>query len=618
MGTVSVPKNMAQLAAVMTPQQQVGSSSGAVGGSSVHHRIGPNDSLPLSRLEDSMALDAGVSRSAKSGSAELAFGLGQIPERSEQNSPAHEGALTGTRSQQSPLQEQQQQYLQQSHRYLLRSGSDSTGRSHLRSQGRPSKGSLQTEPPSNAVEGREQGTDDLTPLQRMQQQLQMGQTRSLLQQQQQSQQYHFGYPQSLGEGSQSGTATSDSISSSDTGSGSNSNSSSQLEFQSTEHDFVNSGGMPPSESTANRRMFQRMDLARRDSPGSGGRSSGSITLDTFEEDEEEDAKENRGRFTFEQDHSDEDDDDEEEEGRERANPDLSVVDYSGEAEESLSDESHPGIMSESGTSSSLVSSSYSSSIGVSDSRDENAALMQGEESQIGSLSGIEESDSYSLAAPAPSSSSLALEEEPSASLPSPPLTTLDVVPQTSSELSPIPLTTVQEQNKPEDYPDNPQTLLSAINASVPPTELVTTAGNLRVLPKVKEVDEDDVEGKTILQENGIREESSLSADRESEREQKESKAVDGNVAAVETTTSVDVIVNSSPSLTSHQETVVPTQPSLPAPPPSPPVAAPLQPILSDEHHEAIAEPLSVVQGPPLPPANVPTTAPEEAACHGEP
>src|SRR6202012_5269587 len=71
MGTVGVPKNMAQLPVVITLEQGA-ASPGGVGVSSDHHRIGPNDSLPLSRLEDSGSMYTGASRSMK---PESAFGL---------------------------------------------------------------------------------------------------------------------------------------------------------------------------------------------------------------------------------------------------------------------------------------------------------------------------------------------------------------------------------------------------------------------------------------------------------------------------------------------------------------------------------------------------------------
>ncbi|KAK3836906.1 MAG: hypothetical protein J3R72DRAFT_423751 [Linnemannia gamsii] len=124
MGTVEVPKNMAQLAAAITPHQVQ-----LPGGSSnLPHRTGPNDISSTVIMAPSSPYS---STGGHFGSGRIS-GLRQIPERSEQNSPVFDGsANTGeslTDGMQAQLQQHQHQQHQQPHRYLLRSGSDSTGK----------------------------------------------------------------------------------------------------------------------------------------------------------------------------------------------------------------------------------------------------------------------------------------------------------------------------------------------------------------------------------------------------------------------------------------------------------------------------------------------------------
>ncbi|KAF9189694.1 Homeodomain-interacting protein kinase 3 [Haplosporangium sp. Z 11] len=261
MGTVEVPKNMAQLAAVMTPQQGPGGLGGVSSTSSLSHRIDPNDLVndhtPTSPYSGSFG--------GYGGSSGNIYGLRQIPERSEHNSPTFDGSASvssgspssfGESFQQPaqessrPMQQQQQQqrtHRQQSHRYLHRSGSESLGRgaANLSLGGIVKNTSSNTaDGATAAAKGRAQdhihednasaspasssssAMAELTPLQRMQQQLIQGQT-----QQQQQHRYHFGYPQS--GSSLSGTGSSNS--------GVDSNSSSRQGFLS-EPDFETDGG----------------------------------------------------------------------------------------------------------------------------------------------------------------------------------------------------------------------------------------------------------------------------------------------------------------------------------------------------------------------------------------
>ncbi|KAF9117772.1 dual specificity protein kinase yak1 [Mortierella sp. 14UC] len=247
MGTVEVPKNMAQLAAAITPHQ--GQSPG--GSSNLLHRTGPNDLSSTSMMAPSSPYS---STSGHFGSGKIS-GLRQIPERSEQNSPVFDGSANFGESLadgiQPQLQQHQQQQYQQPHRYLLRSGSDSTGKGSPRSMRDAGDGSgsgdlegagrlnilpqdaSSTE--SGFLSGSKSSSDaaDLTPLQRMQQQLLVGQSQYLQQQQQQQQRhrFQFGYPQS--SPSLSGETGSSS--------GVESNSSSRLDH-SSEPDFDADGG----------------------------------------------------------------------------------------------------------------------------------------------------------------------------------------------------------------------------------------------------------------------------------------------------------------------------------------------------------------------------------------
>ncbi|KFH63042.1 hypothetical protein MVEG_11079 [Podila verticillata NRRL 6337] len=476
MGTVGVPKNMAQLAAVMTLQQSA-ASPGGVGVSSGHNRIGPNDSLPLSRLEDSGSRDTGAYRSMQ---PESAVGLAASS-------------------------------------VLLRSGSDSTGRGNLRSQGLSFKGSAQTQESTQTT--RKMKADDLdalTPLQRMQQQLQMGQFQSMQQQQQQSRRYHFGYPQSFDEGSHSGTNTSSSLSSSGTRSGLNSNNSSQLELQSTEQEFHAAERTSASAKAGNRR-FQRIGLARSDSTGTSSQFGGSsIVIDECEENENEDSEENNERLAFDQEGSEDDEEEDDEGHSERARPVLSVV---GHGVESESDEAHSrgdgnssGILSGSVTSDSLLDRSYnSSSISLSDPREEEVILVQGE----GSLpASSPEADGRGTPSPATlnqtststSTASFVLEEEdgdaePAPSQPaSPLLSALEVASPSSMDFASPSLDTVQEQVEPADEEELSTT--GPPSSLMPHAELATTAGSLHVLLEVEEVDEDgeeEVEAATVVQ-----------------------------------------------------------------------------------------------------------------------
>lgn len=218
MGTVDVPKNMAQLAAVITPQQGQSNSS---------HRTAPKD--------------MGMYSHYGSPSNSVGGSLRQIPERSEQNSPVSEGPNGGQAQSNVFAQASQPPPYQQQPKYLLRSGSDSTGKvmSHRRaSAGRagerhgvfgPGAGGSsirdsyrRQEYGSSSTSGTAASASTttttaesgLTPLQRMQQQLVMGQAQN----KQQQERYHFGYPQSGSSLSESGS-----------GSGFDSNNSSRLE-----------------------------------------------------------------------------------------------------------------------------------------------------------------------------------------------------------------------------------------------------------------------------------------------------------------------------------------------------------------------------------------------------
>ncbi|KAF9099271.1 Homeodomain-interacting protein kinase 3 [Mortierella sp. AM989] len=253
MGTVEVPKNMAQLAAAMTPQQGQ-PSSGIGGSSSLSHRVGPSDpsvaifepSMPFSETEEMY-----------SGGSGSTYGLRRIPERSEQNSPVQgtSGANSGISSQsssgapsplnstndmRSKLSQHQSLHLQQPHRYLQRSGSDGGGKGATRTLrnavegtsgvGKDSQrakvyrqsGSFVGASSSNTSGPPASNIVELTPLQRMQQQLIQSQLSQ--QQQQQLQQernlHSFGY-------SQSGSSLSEGTGSS---SGINSNNSSQQDL----------------------------------------------------------------------------------------------------------------------------------------------------------------------------------------------------------------------------------------------------------------------------------------------------------------------------------------------------------------------------------------------------
>ncbi|KAF9920553.1 dual specificity protein kinase yak1 [Linnemannia zychae] len=209
MGTMEVPKNMAQLAAAITPQQ----GQSPAGSSNISHRIGPNDASHSSMMASSSPY------SSTGGSGRIS-GLRQIPERSEQNSPTFDGTTNPGDSLGKPLQQHTQQRQQQQHqnqqlqphRYLLRSGSYSTGKGTTRSLQDTSNGSamgyqadedqLSHHPQSTTLQGfgsssrpdHSSDISELTPLQRMQQQLLVGQ--SQYQQQQQRHRFHFGYPQS--------------------------------------------------------------------------------------------------------------------------------------------------------------------------------------------------------------------------------------------------------------------------------------------------------------------------------------------------------------------------------------------------------------------------------------
>ncbi|KAG0013437.1 dual specificity protein kinase yak1 [Podila clonocystis] len=225
MGTVDVPKNMAQLAAVITPQQ---------GQSNPSHRTTPKDMGMYSHY-------GSPSNSAGAGGT-----LRQIPERSEQNSPVSEGPNGGQAQSNIFPQTSQPPAHQQQPKYLLRSGSDSTGKimSHRRaSAGRAGErhGGFGSGVSGSGIRDsyrrQEYGSSstfgttasastttaepELTPLQRMQQQLIMGQAQN----KQHQERYHFGYPQSGSSLSESGS-----------GSGFDSNNSSRLEEEDEDED----------------------------------------------------------------------------------------------------------------------------------------------------------------------------------------------------------------------------------------------------------------------------------------------------------------------------------------------------------------------------------------------
>lgn len=236
MGTVDVPKNMAQLAAVITPQQ---------GQSNPSHRTAPKD--------------MGVYSHYGSPSNSAGGSLRQIPERSEQNSPVSEGPNGGQGHSNDFPQTSQPSLHQQQPKYLLRSGSDSTGKvmSHRRaSAGRAGErhggfGSgagvsgirdsyrRQEYGPSSTsgtmTSASTTAEPELTPLQRMQQQLIMGQAQN----KQHQERYHFGYPQSGSSLSESGS-----------GSGFDSNNSSRLEEEDEDEDEDDGGhGAETAEGT---------------------------------------------------------------------------------------------------------------------------------------------------------------------------------------------------------------------------------------------------------------------------------------------------------------------------------------------------------------------------------
>ncbi|KAG0302110.1 Homeodomain-interacting protein kinase 3 [Linnemannia gamsii] len=224
MGTVEVPKNMAQLAAAITPHQ-VHTPGGS---SNLSHRTGPNESSYSTVMASSSPYS---STSGHFGGGRIS-GLRQIPERSEQNSPAFDGSTSvgepfpdGMQPQfhQQHHKQQLQQHQQQPHRYLLRSGSDSTGKGTPRSQqdagdesgsgdrtaaGRSNllpQDAMSSESASLGGSKLLSNVAELTPLQRMQQQLLVGQSQyqqqqqqlqQLQQQQQQHHRFQFGYPQS--------------------------------------------------------------------------------------------------------------------------------------------------------------------------------------------------------------------------------------------------------------------------------------------------------------------------------------------------------------------------------------------------------------------------------------
>ncbi|KAF9277935.1 Homeodomain-interacting protein kinase 3 [Mortierella alpina] len=266
MGTVEVPKNMAQLAAVMTPQQ--GQVMGSISGTSrPSQRMAPSEiSSALVMHEHSLSssphsgVGAGFEIPSSSGSI-AGYGLRQIPERSEHNSPVLDAVtdVDGTSSvddtnlpslseassahHRYPFQshhhqpqqqaQNQQQYLQQPRRYLHRSGSESLGKGSARTLRSVLEGSsshagemesnsaraarMDGHSQESAAERLPSSVAELTPLERMQQQLNVGlqhqqqQSKQLQQQQQQHpQRYHFGYPQSGSSFGGSGTGGSSS------------------------------------------------------------------------------------------------------------------------------------------------------------------------------------------------------------------------------------------------------------------------------------------------------------------------------------------------------------------------------------------------------------------------
>ncbi|KAF8930679.1 hypothetical protein BGZ52_000821, partial [Haplosporangium bisporale] len=200
MGTVDVPKNMAQLAAVITPQQGQSNSS---------HRMAPKDM--------GMHTNYGSPNSSAGGS------LRQIPERSEQNSPVSEGLLNGDQGLGSDSTGKVMSHRRASAgRIGERHGGfgSGTGGSSIRDSYRrqdygPSITGAATLASTTTAE------PELTPLQRMQQQLIMGQAQN----KQQQERYHFGYPQSGSSLSESGS-----------GSGFDSNNSSRLEEEDEDED----------------------------------------------------------------------------------------------------------------------------------------------------------------------------------------------------------------------------------------------------------------------------------------------------------------------------------------------------------------------------------------------
>ncbi|KAF9350871.1 dual specificity protein kinase yak1 [Mortierella sp. NVP85] len=227
MGTVEIPKNMVQLAAAMTPQGQV--SSGISGTSGLSRRVEPDDSAAEDMFESSSPYQGNMGSFGNMGSS--GHGLRQIPERSEQNSPVQEGSTgassgansrssteepsqhdQGTQSSHQQRKSQQyasRQYVQPPHRYLHRSGSDAgsmasthTFRSSfggentqsLQASGHGQGSTFVGSSSSSSVSGTSAAGPELTPLQRMQQQLNQSQGQQKQRQQQYG--YHFGYPPS--------------------------------------------------------------------------------------------------------------------------------------------------------------------------------------------------------------------------------------------------------------------------------------------------------------------------------------------------------------------------------------------------------------------------------------
>jgi len=226
MGTVEIPKNMVHLAAAMTPQEV---SSGIGGTAGLSRRMEPDDSTAEDMFESSSPYQVNMGSFGSMGSS--GHGLRQIPERSEQNSPVQEGSTgassgansrssteepsqhdQGTQSshqQRASQQHASRQYVQPPHRYLHRSGSDagSMASTHafrstfggentqsLQASGHGQESAFVGSSSSSSVSGTSAAVPDLTPLQKMQQQLNQSQGQQRQRQQQYG--YHFGYPPS--------------------------------------------------------------------------------------------------------------------------------------------------------------------------------------------------------------------------------------------------------------------------------------------------------------------------------------------------------------------------------------------------------------------------------------